>query len=156
MAGPLIRVAFQLTGDAELDRKFTELPGRLQRKIIREALRPAAKLIRDAAAANAPRKTGLLGGSLKVRAGKRTRTGRVSMNVMTSKGWFKGADFYGAFVALGHRAGPRRLGSRRKLVPARPFLRKAYLDVGPEARDLAISLMKQGIEREWKAANGGG
>ena len=169
MAGPLI--TFQLTGQPELDRRFQELPKRLQKKVLREALRPAAKLVHQQAQANIPSKSGRARGSLKVRAGKRSRKfpDRVALVVITAAGWFRGESFYVSFGELGFQLGSRKVhqtkaGPRHKLglryvrerrpVKGRHWIKRALQTARSAATALAMQKIREGIEREAKALGG--
>jgi hypothetical protein len=142
-----------ITGDVELDRKFRELPIKVEKKVLRDALRPAAKVILDAARALAPSRSGLLKGSLKVRAQGRSRRrpNAVGFVVQTAEGDYKGETFYGAFLMLGHRLGSRKLGNRRRLIAGKNFLRQALDTSGEAAKADALERIKEGIEREASA-----
>lgn len=147
-------MTFKLTGDKRLDRKFAALPMKVEKKILRQALRPAAKLILDSARQNAPVDTGALRKSLAVRAGKRTRKGTVRVQVQTSDGMFTGKTFYGAFQELGHHRGKRSLGSGRPMIPGKHYIKRAFDSRKFAAQVLAQSLIAEGILRE--ARSGGG
>lgn len=148
-------VTFTLTGDAELDRKFKELPIKLEKKILREALRPAAKMIMESERALAPDITGTVRGSLKVRAGKRSRKtpNSVTLLVQTSAADFRGPEFYSAFLDLGHRIGSRKLGDKRRLIAGAGFMQKGLAQVAEAAKQDAIQRIKDGIEREASAGS---
>lgn len=165
-----ISLSFTLTGNKKLDRMFAELPKRMQKKVLREGLRPAAKLVQTQAKANIPSKSGKGSASLKVRAGKRSRKypDRVSINVITAAGWFRGETFYMAFDEFGFKLGSRKaytmtrsdgttytahkLGTRyvtqRKQVSAKRWLKNATNQRRAEATALAQRLIAQGVERE--------
>jgi HK97 gp10 family phage protein len=138
-------------GDLSIDglqpllKKLDALGPKLAGKIGRRALREGAKIFQQQAKANAPVKDGLLKGSIRVRAGKRSRTG-ISYLVQTGEGFFKGETFYGAFVELGHKAGSRKLGDDRAKVEARPFLRPAFDQKKAAAQRAVERRLKQGIE----------
>lgn len=142
-----------LTGDAALDRAFKELPVVVQKKILREVMRPAAKAVMDVATGLVPVQSGALRASLKVRAAKRSRAtaNRVSFNVITGVGTFKGPTYYGAFVDLGHRLGSRKLGNKRSKVPGKNFMKSALDTAGPRAKETALAALKEAIEREASA-----
>jgi len=150
-----LSVSFTLTGDKELDRKFQELPKRVEKKILREALRPAAKMIQRQAVSNFPERTGTARQSLKVRAGKRSRRtpDQVSIVVITAAGWFKGPAFYVPFVELGHKFGKRSLPNRRQ-IPGIHAIKKALDQQGETAKQDAIKRIAEGIEREAAALAG--
>lgn len=126
-----------ITGDKEIDRNLTKLGGPVARDIIRQALTVAVKSWQTKAKAMAPKKTGELANSLRVRAGKRKK-GSFFMTRLLWSGVksFKGAKkalqgkkkrklagkglkslFWGAFVNLGTR------GHK-----ANPFMRQMFLN----------------------------
>jgi HK97 gp10 family phage protein len=155
--GPALE--FTLTGDDKLDRAFQALPRIVQKKVLREGLRPAAKLVKAAAVAKAPKRTGALAGAIKVRAGKRSRKypNSVRVQVAVGKEWFKGDEFYGAFEEFGWKSGRRVKKGRadhRKQIPGRHFIQGAYQDQGEAAKQVAQSKIVEGIEREAAALNG--
>ena len=117
------------TGDAELQKLLNALPEKVQKKIMRQALREAAKVVAAEARARAPVGTGTLRDSIKVRAAKGKR-GTIGAEVVTGEGYFQGKTFYGAFIELG----TRKMG-------AKPFLRPA----AAAARGRAIAVVAEAI-----------
>lgn len=157
---PLLKL--ELKNSKKLERALRKLDVKIRKKITRDALRPAAKIIQQKAKANAPRgKTGELRKAIKVRALKRSR---VNTGIQVRLDWgSKGAKsaaatkgrrlpYYAGFQELGYRIGSRKLGNKRTLVPGKHFMENAFKSEGPRARDLAIKLMWQGIERAAQAA----
>lgn len=156
-----------LTGDKELNRKLALLKSSKAKLAIRKASRIALRPVVDEARANAPKKTGRLKRSIKLRSIKRSRS-RVGSRV-TSSGTdnnFKGRTFYGGFLEFGWRAGRRvrnaDLGvTRRKrrtvdqvaaaaqkndsrtMIPAREFMKKA----ARSKRELALSIYRRETRR---------
>lgn len=161
-----LSVSFTLTGNERLDRAFEELPNRLQKKVLREALRPAAKVIQGQAKSNIPKRSGKGAESLKVKAGKRSRSrpDQVSVLVITAAGWFKGSEYYLAFGELGFKLGSRKAytfpaGLRYKLgrnmwlkqripVGGKHWIKGALDQRRAEATALAKAKIAEGIERE--------
>lgn len=153
----MFQAKFQLTGDRELDRKFARLPEVVQRKVLRPALRGAAKMYQRAIQTEAPAVTGALAKSFKVRAAKRSRTnkGKVTVQARSDALEFKGDTFYGAFVHFGHRLGkratrkklrsPRR--DRRALVEGNPFVKRAAQTVDASAKQWSLDAIRLGIEQ---------
>jgi HK97 gp10 family phage protein len=117
--------SLKIEGGKALERKLAALPGKVANKIVSKALRAGAKIILAESKIRAPKKSGLLARSLKVRSGKRRR-GTARMVVQTKDGDYRGETFYGAFVYFGHRIGSRKLGDRRKVAKANPFLKDAF------------------------------
>jgi HK97 gp10 family phage protein len=124
-----MRVRVKVEGAKELERQLRELPGKVEQKILRQAVTAAAKPILDDARAQAPVKSGALRASLKVRAGKR-RKGSVNRQVVTKDGFFKGEQFYGAFQELG-----------TKFIDAKEFMLKAFA----RNKNFAIALIRAHI-----------
>jgi len=114
-AGSGISGTIRLRGAKQLLEALKTLDDKLAKKVYREAMRAAAKPILETAKANAPVVTGALRKSLKIRAIKRTRKGRVGVVISTDKGFFKGETFYGSFIEFG-----------TKNMPAHPFIRPAF------------------------------
>jgi HK97 gp10 family phage protein len=99
-------------------------------------MRAGMKLVQAEAKQLAPFDTGELKSAIKIRAGK-TRRGSLAVEVRVGEGDFKGDQYYAAF----HEFGTSKM-------PARPFLRPALDSVGPEARDVAMKAIRDGVERE--------
>lgn len=94
-----------LIGDKKLRKAFGELEVINQRKVMRKAQRESMKPLLKAAKARAPKKTGKLRKSLKLRALKRSRV-RSGMFIRTGTredlGIPDGAGYYPAHIELGH------------------------------------------------------
>ncbi len=99
-----------LTGDAELEQAFKELPDRVQRKHLRHGVRRAGSVIGRAAKAHAPRETGLLARSI----GQRAFTHRDKKGIGTRIGPRKG---FGRMVRVNKRGDLKAL-SKGKMAEA--------------------------------------
>jgi len=112
-----------VTGDKELNRKLQALKGPKQKQAVRKASRESLKatLVSSVNRA-APRRTGLLSRSVKVRALKRSRT-QVGARVTVGDGLFKGETFYAGFIELGRKTGKRGSSNRRTISP-NDFIRR--------------------------------
>lgn len=128
--------AITIIGVPALDRAMKKLTPVVQKKVVRFAIRRAMKPVLAAAKANAPHEEGLLRSALKIRAAKRSRKA-ISIFVRIGEGDFRGETFYGAFQEYGTRT-----------IPAKGYLRQAYDEAGPTARDIALQGIRDGIERE--------
>ena len=129
MAGPILTL--ELRGFQQLGAKLDGLPHRMQRTIVRRALRVAGNVVLDEARARAPRRTDSR--RIKTKAGQsrgpgflakhirlyfyRPRAGQLRASVGPTK-----AAFYGKFDELGT--------SRQ---PARPWLRPALQERAQQA-----------------------
>ena len=108
----------------------------LEKKVLRTAMREAARPILEHAKAHAPVRTGLARRSLKIRAIKRTRKGNVGVVVQTRDGDFKGDAFYVSFYEY---------GSSHQ--PARPFMRGAFDTQKGQALLIAQREIDAGIQK---------
>lgn len=99
-----------VTGNRELDGLLSNFEQKIVKGMFRKATRVVAKALKPKIDAATPVKTGALKKSMKIRALKRSRkAARVGVEIRTKDGWFKGDEFYGAFVELGtKRITPRR------------------------------------------------
>lgn len=139
------KAAIRLEGAKELYRKLRDLPAKFARKILSKALRAGAKVVQAAAKKLAPKLSGLLRRSIKVRATKRKK-GRVGFVVGTSAGDYKGKSFYGAFLEWGHRLGSRKLGSKRRKVKPKPYAGPALKQTANEAVRVIGEEINKGLE----------
>lgn len=136
----------KLIGLKETVEGLKELDRTTQRRLIRKAQRPAAKLLQSAARAEAPEKTGNLKKQIKIKSG-RTRGGTKLSVGFTN---FIGKAYYAAFILLGWKHGSRKLGNARKSIPANDFLGRAYEANKEAAAELTGETLGQLIEDEWK------
>ena len=107
-----LSVNISILGDKALDAKLGKLENAMQKKIVRSALRAAAKPVLAAMKAYVPVVTGDLRDSLKIQSIKRSRK-YIGVNITSRPK--PGKRFYAAFVELG---GPKRA--------ANPFMRKPF------------------------------
>lgn len=150
----------KLTGARELDLALRNLDRKIARKLVRQALRAGAKIIRDEAQQNAPVLSGQLKKSIKVRAAKSRRRGVIRLQVQTADGDYAGDEFYASFIEYGFmKQETRRLedGSLISLkrgsgtptyFPPRPFMRPAFESKKHEAARLVETTLRESIERE--------
>lgn len=155
----------RIQGDKQLIRKFNELPVKVEKTIARKATREAGRPMLAEAKRNAPVATGKLRKSLKLRALRRSRKGRVGVTVGTSNREFSGEQFYGAFQEYGYHLGKRtssvrkeqrlarrgRLGSTRdsrRFVEGTHYLERAFATKQGESQRIMQRELWAGIERE--------
>ena len=155
-------------GGAELNRLLSELPVRVQKNVLRQAVRAGANVIRDDARARAPRKKGRL-----VRAiGTWMRQIRSDGAVTAAIGVRRDA-FYARFIEFG-RAAFQLVVKRKKVLSAgpqgpifgrkvsmpsmapRPFLRPALDAKAQGAVETMASTMRTRLEAEVRALRGAG
>ena len=144
-------VSVKLVGmDAAL-RKLRTLPKKVQGKIIRPALRAAAKIGQTEARRLAPIKGGLLRKNIRVRAAKRKR-GRIGVVFQNIGGDYKGETYYAAFQEFGYRIGPRKLGTARTEVPGKHFMEQAGKNKEKAMVQTVQMMMEAGVIQEAKKA----
>lgn len=99
----------ELLGVGRLLRRLNALEGKVQRKVVKKAAREAGRPMLAAARKNAPRRSGKLSKSIKLRTYRRKRTNIVGARITTGSktGDFDGDTYYGAFVEYGHKIGKR-------------------------------------------------
>jgi len=132
-----MEVTLKVEGVRELNRRLETLPVKIQRKIVRQALRDGAKVIREEARRRVPVDTGRLRRTLTQRKGKARRG---SYSVVVTHNWKRYAGtipFYGGYVEHGTRK-----------MPPRPYLRSALDERRDEATRVVIRGIREGIERE--------
>lgn len=118
-------VIIDLQGEKGLIKALSELKKTGQKSAVTRAMRKAAKPIQKAAQQQAPKRTGQLRKSIKVRSMRRSRV-RFGIRVVTSPGknLFTGKTFYGAFQEFGWKTG-KRGSSNRRPVEGKHFLETA-------------------------------
>lgn len=124
-------ITMRLEGAVELEKALKRMEPKAAKAVIRKALRPQAKALANEAKAMAPRLTGSLVQSIRIRAGRR-RAGQYSMRVVTLS---EDETTTPAFpVETGHMTGSA-------IVPEDPFIRRPFdRDVNRMARDIEGAL----------------
>jgi len=142
-----------ITGIGSIDRKLRSLPLKVQKKVVRQSMRPGMKIVAAAALALAPVLSGILKAHIvvkaglqryqkKKRAGKRLKLDEVSIDVRidadaaTKKTSKKTGEtvFYPAVVEYKYD----------------DFMLRAFRSAGDAARRTTLRLLKAGVEREAK------
>jgi len=125
----------EIEGVKKLEKRLKSLEPKVGKGIVRGALKDAAKPLLQEAKERVPVKSGDLKKSLRVRTMKRKK-GRYGVEMATKDGWFKGDQYYGAFLEFG-----------TKNMPAKPFMRPAYDNKKDEAASIIKSRIKSGLKR---------
>lgn len=146
------RVKVVVTGIKDIDRRLRTLPLRLQKKVIRQAMRSGMKLMAQHVRQLAPVLTGTLRSNVVVRAGFKSRTrrgavtidARIDANDETKRTSAKTGKtvFYPAIVEY---------GVKKRGIRPDDFMLRAFRAFGDAVRKLTIRLIRAGIEREAKA-----
>ena len=133
-----------VTGLREAQDRLGELGNKIAKKLVKSALRTAAKPTLRLARANAPVKTGLVRRSLRIVSGRGRKT-LIQMRLVMGLKNFVGKSYYGAFVEEGHFTGNRPKGLKglkgadakqryhalsvlggRKFIPGKHFMLHAF------------------------------
>lgn len=134
----MARPTVVMTGLRELDRNLARLSDKMQKKLVRSAVRKAAKPVLDRAKELVPTDTGDLRRSLKIRALKRSRRrSTIGVQVVTGVDFFKGEQYYGGMIEFG-----------TSKMNAKPFLRPAADQSKGKARLIFRQELRSGIIRE--------
>jgi HK97 gp10 family phage protein len=129
---------FRLRGDKAVIRRLNALPKKLRRKVLSQAMRKGMKIVKASVAAAAPRDTGKLARSAKVRAGKRTRKGVIMIDVVyLTKDFDDKHGYYPAAVQYGD--------STRA---PDPYMTRGYDAGKAAAKAVTMAEIRAGIERE--------
>lgn len=161
-----------IEGGKELERRLAALATLERSRIVTNAIRTGAELIERAAQSNAPRLTGALARSIEI-IEVNPRFGIAAHVVIeTRSGFFQGKTFYAAFQELGHRSGRRTHRVRREMswsqnrrvavhrsdkrrkIPGKHFIGRAFRSKGQAAADLAAQLIWNGVAAEVTRAAG--
>ncbi len=131
-----------MTGGEEFTRALKNISTGGYRKVMRKALRDVGKVVAATARANAPRDTGRMADSIRVRAIRRSRR-RIGVKVEVGTrqelglasydpdgGYYPFAVEYGATIRRGTSGGvfgkKGAIMAADRVIPARPFLRPAF------------------------------
>ena len=149
-----MRISLQIQGAAELERMLQTLPDRVDRKVIRQAVRSAQKVVRTAEQASARSMVGgemgdRIARSLQVRAPQRQQRGRYSLHVQLARdeeGFVHVTkagrrEYIPAAIEYGHMAGTT-------YVPAIPFGRTAAEQATASAMVTFTDALRTGLLRE--------
>ncbi len=152
-------VEIRIDGLADLQRQLDELPARLERNVLRGALRAGARVIQDEAKRHVPVKSGALRDSIRV--SMRVRGGLVQAFIRAG-GRGKGEPFYAHLVEFGTSAHEERPKGAKSLFFAgvfssvinhpgaqeKPFMRPAFDGGAPRALDAVVDYLTTRIPRE--------
>lgn len=135
-------VKVKVEGAAELQALLKSLGTKLEKKVLKSALRKAARPVLTEIRANAPEKTGLLKKSFTVRALK-TRRGVVGVKVTTNK-----RAPHAHLVELGTTMRKHKSGKGTGKVVGKGFMAAAANAKKSDVVAALSSAIKAGVERE--------
>jgi len=128
-----------VTGIPEIDRRLKMLPGRIQKKVLRQSMRKGMKVMASEVKRQVPFASGLTRKNVKVRAVKKRKRGQIEIEVKISgdPGLYRTMKsgekvFYPAIVEYKHN----------------PFMRRSFTARGEAARQVTIAAIAQGVEIE--------
>ena len=134
-----------VTGIEQASEGLTDLDQKVQKSVIRKAVRTGIKIWLEAARGEAPAQSGKMRKNIKIRNGK-TGNGKFTLTVGVNEKDFSGPVFYSAFVLFGHKVGSRKLGDKRKSVPANDFIQRAFEASKEDGANVAIEELRRGIQ----------
>jgi HK97 gp10 family phage protein len=122
---PKAFIDITMLGDKELEKALAAIDEKMQKKLMQNALREGAKIIAEEAKVRAPKRTGMLKRSIKVRALHQKKRGTLGVQVQTGTRRELGISeqaygYYPAALEYGWRM--KRSGEH---VPAKPYMRPA-------------------------------
>lgn len=120
-----------------LQRDFSQLTAKMQRGVLRDALRSAARPVVASAKSKVPVRTGALKKGIAQRVSVKTSSAEAIIG-------FRAKDFYGRFIELG-----------TSKMTARPFLRPALDESQQKIEQAFIAAINRGIERKTALIQGG-
>lgn len=129
----------EIKGLNDLIAKLNSLPVKLEKKVIRSAVRKGANIIRDKARGYVPVDHGDLKKSITVSSAK-YKKGTIAFAIKPRKNKKRNKDiFYGKFVEFG-----------TSKMPARPYMRPAYDEAEREVLETVISDIKSKVDEAIK------
>ena len=119
----------KVEGVAELQRKFANMSGKMQRAVVRDSLRSAARVVEKSARQKVPVDTGRLKKSITQRVTVQSAVGEALIG-------YRKETFYGRFVELG-----------TSKMAAQPFLRPALDENTDEIGRVFVQALNRTIEQ---------
>lgn len=137
-----VKVDFKLKGFSRVSRAFNKLDHKARKKHLRPALRAGAKVIKNAAQSLAPKDSGALKRTIKVRSLKRSRK---NFGVFIRTGT---ASELGIKETKGRGYYPFSVEYGTDEQPARPYMRPALKNNDERARKAIAERLWKGIREE--------
>lgn len=128
-------MSVEIKGLEELIKKLTSIPNKLEKKVIRSAVRQGANVIKSKAQEYVPVDKGELKKSIKV-SGARSKPGVIAFRIRPVGSKKKGISvFYGRFQEFG-----------TSKMAAQPFMRPAYDEAGDDVINVVIDTIKSKLD----------
>ncbi|MEZ5951183.1 MAG: HK97 gp10 family phage protein [Planctomycetaceae bacterium] len=122
---------FEITGHKKIDKLFKQLTDKVQKNVVKKAMRIGMKPLLDEVKQNVPVDTGATKNDIRIRAGKRSRD-RIEVQVSS-----KNDNYIPKFLEFG-----------TSKMAARPFYRPAYESKGEQAKQTTMDELLKIIEVE--------
>lgn len=126
----------EIKGLKELLRDLKQLEPKVAKKILRRSTKKGLEPVKKEVEAIAPRDTGALASSLKIKPGRRKRN-TISRVVQFGEGFFKGHTWY---------AGVQEFGAPKKNVRAKHFMQRAYEATRSQAAKIATDDIRKAVD----------
>jgi HK97 gp10 family phage protein len=141
------KIKIFLVGSGVIAEHLRGLSSNETKIVIQNACKEALKPAQQTARAMAPRRTGRLRQSIRIRVLKRSRK-RVGARITTnqSDNQFTGKTFYGAFQEFGWKTGKRGSPNRRP-VAARKFMKNAIAAHRDQALDIFRGVLRDHVRK---------
>ena len=135
----MAKAGITIQGDRALTRRLRKLVPRVQKKVIRQAMRAGIKIVAAEIKATAPVESGLTKRNVKVRALKSRRRGSIALEARIAG---KGTELY-----------KTSKDGKTVFYPAivehlRHFMKRAFHSKGEKARETTMDAIRAGILRE--------
>lgn len=126
----------EIKGLEDLIKNLNALPAKLEKKVIRAAVRKGANIVRDKARQNVPKDTGNLQKSI-ITSGAKV-SGKIAFRVSLKQRKTKNSKepYYGRFIEFG-----------TSKMPAKPFMRPALDESEWEVFDTVVSDIKSNLDK---------
>ena len=122
---------FEITGHKKIDKLFKQLTDKVQKNVVKKAMRIGMKPLLDEVKQNVPVDTGATKNDIRIRAGKRSRD-RIEVQVSS-----KNDNYIPKFLEFG-----------TSKMAARPFYRPAYESKGEQDKQTTMDELLKIIEVE--------
>ncbi len=129
----------EVAGADDVIKALEQLGSKVEKKVLRQAIRKGLKPLLAECKAEAPVDSGKLRNSLAILTALRKRRGTVALEVRPREKWWAGDHYYPAQVEYG------RPNLDNRMEP-NPFMAEAFSHRGGEARDVALQAIKRGID----------